>query len=85
MATFALFLNVPAAGRDSRALHLELFTVPSTVATSCEDVTRCKAGRKGLQRVSPPGRPRTAVVFSGQGTGAPGAALSPGQPKNPRS
>jgi hypothetical protein len=33
---YASFLNLPAAGRDSRASHLELFTVPSTLATFYE-------------------------------------------------
>jgi hypothetical protein len=30
---YASFLNLPAAGRHSRALHLELFTVPSSLTT----------------------------------------------------
>jgi hypothetical protein len=30
---YASFLNLPVAGRHSRALHLELFTVPSTLPT----------------------------------------------------
>jgi hypothetical protein len=36
---YASFLNLPAAGRDSRASHLELFTVPSTLATFNEVIT----------------------------------------------
>ena len=32
---YASFLTLPVAGRHSRALHLELLTVPSTLTTSC--------------------------------------------------
>jgi hypothetical protein len=33
---YASFLNLPVEGRHSRALHLELFTVPSTFTASYE-------------------------------------------------
>jgi hypothetical protein len=33
---YASFLNLPVEGRHSRALHLELFTVPSGLTTFCE-------------------------------------------------
>jgi hypothetical protein len=33
---YASFLNLPAAGRHSRALHLEPFTVPSSLTTFYE-------------------------------------------------
>ena len=36
---FASFLNLPVEGRHSRALHLELFTVPSSLATFYEVIT----------------------------------------------
>jgi hypothetical protein len=33
---YASFLDLPIEGRHSRALHLELFTVPSSSVTFCE-------------------------------------------------
>jgi hypothetical protein len=36
---YASFLNLPGEGRHSRALHLELFTVPSSSGTFCEVIT----------------------------------------------
>ena len=33
---YASFLNLPVEGRHLRALHLKLFTVPSTLTTFCE-------------------------------------------------
>jgi hypothetical protein len=33
---YASFLNLPEAGRHSRALHLKLFTVPSVLTTFYE-------------------------------------------------
>jgi hypothetical protein len=33
---YASFLNLPVEGTHSRALHLELFTVPSSVMISYE-------------------------------------------------
>jgi len=35
---YASFLNLPVEGRHSRALHLELFTVPSTLTTFYEGI-----------------------------------------------
>jgi len=32
---YASFLNLPAEGRHSRALHLKLFTVPSVLTAFC--------------------------------------------------
>jgi hypothetical protein len=43
---YASFLNLPAAGRDSRALHLELFTVPSSLTTFYELVNFLLQNRK---------------------------------------
>jgi len=36
---YASFLNLPEAGRHSRALHLKLFTAPSVLTTFYEFVT----------------------------------------------
>jgi hypothetical protein len=35
---YASFLNLPAEGRHSRALHLKLFTVPSPLMTFYETI-----------------------------------------------
>jgi hypothetical protein len=44
---YASFLNLPAAGRHSRALHPELFTVPSSLTTLYE------FGKRGALKDSP--------------------------------
>jgi hypothetical protein len=36
---YASFLNLPVEGRHSRALYLELFTVPSPLMTFCETIS----------------------------------------------
>jgi len=44
---YASFLNLHAAGRDFCALHLKLFTVPSSLTTFCE-VIRKDSSRKSI-------------------------------------
>jgi hypothetical protein len=44
---YASFLNLPIEGRHSRALHLELFTVPSILRTVYDTI---KVGRLKTNR-----------------------------------
>jgi hypothetical protein len=54
---YASFLNLPAAGGNSRALHLELFTVPSALATFYELANRGVVVVRG----APAGGPRPVL------------------------
>jgi hypothetical protein len=50
---YASFLNLPAAGRHSRALHLELFSVPSSLTTFYEFINSYRQGfQKGVKHVT---------------------------------
>jgi hypothetical protein len=40
---YASFLNLPVAGRHSRALHLKLFAVPSALRTFFEIIKKIRA------------------------------------------
>jgi hypothetical protein len=42
---YASFLSLPVAGRHSRALQLELFTVPSSITTFYEVIKLWKRRR----------------------------------------
>jgi hypothetical protein len=62
---YVSFIPQPAAGKDSRALHLELFTVTSALATFCEVINKYKIMKSLSTRLLPKGRKMTGKQEEG--------------------